>query len=133
MKKDILISAMVIFIGFIGLTWSLMQIYASPDQNSYPFNGSIIYLGTSVFMFIFLLTQSLDISKSMKWINIIIVFFYAVIALLLSLICLYAPPIEGQIYPLASAIFTVSSMILFSSLFLIGRCHIRTKSIVENR
>lgn len=121
MKKEILTTLMVVFVGFMGFTFSLMQMYSSPDGNSYPFNGSLIYLGTSIFVFIFLLTLKKDILKTIKWINILLVFIFAIFAILLALICLYAPPVEGEIYPLASAIFIVSGMISFSSIFLISK------------
>ena len=121
MKKEILISIVVIFVGFMGLPFSLMQMYSSPDGNSYPFNGSLIYMGTSIFVFTFLLTLKQNISKVMKWINILLVFGFGILAILLALICLYASPTEDTIYPLASAIFVVSGMISFSSIFLIGK------------
>ncbi len=122
MKKEILITILVIFVGFIGLSFSLMQIYSSPDGNSYPFNGSIIYLGTSIFLFLFLLTFKQDISKVVKWVNILSVLGFGVLAILLALVCLYASPIEDKIFPLASAIYVVSGMISFSSIFMIGKC-----------
>ncbi len=121
MKKEILITILVIFIGFMGLSFSLMQMYSSPDGNSYPFNASLIYLGTSIFMFTFLFTLKQNISKSMKWINILLVIVFGIMAMLLALIYLYASPIENKIYPLASAIFVVSGMISLSGIFLISK------------
>jgi hypothetical protein len=100
--------------------------YSSPDGNSYPLNGSLIYLGTSIFIFIFLLTLKKDILKAMKFINILLVLIFAIFAILLALICLYAAPIEGEIHPLASAIFVVSGMISFSSIFLINKFVVET-------
>jgi hypothetical protein len=121
MKEEIFIALLVIFVGFMGLSFSLMQIYSSPDGNSYPFNASLIYLGTSIFMFTFLLTLKQDIPKVMKWINIVLILAFGILAILLALICLYAAPIENKVYPLASAIFVVSGMISFSSIFMIGK------------
>jgi len=121
MKKEISTTLMVILVSFIGFVFSLMQMYSSPDGNSYPLNASLIYLGTSIFIFTFLLTLKKDILKAMKFINILLVLIFAVFAILLALICLYAAPIEGEIYPLASAVFVVSGMISFSSIFLINK------------
>lgn len=134
MKKEILISILVIIIVFIGLSFSLVQMYSSPDGNSYPFNASLIYLGTSVFMFTFLLTLKQDISKVIKWINILLILAFGILAILLALICLYAAPIENKVYPLASAIFVVSGMISFSSIFMIGKfvVEISNKSLERN-
>ncbi len=121
MKKDILTTILVLIVGFVGIIFSLMQMYSSPDGNSYPFNGSLIYFGTSIFLFLFLFTLKQDIIKNIKWINILLVIIFSILGLLLALICLYAPPIEENIEPLASAIFIVSSMISLSSIFLINR------------
>ena len=110
MKKEILTSIVVIFVGFMGLSFSLMKMYSSPDGNSYPLNASLIYLGTSIFMFTFLLTLKLDIPKVMKWINIVLILVFGILSILLALICLYAAPIENEVYLLASAIFVISGM-----------------------
>jgi len=126
MKKEIFTTLMVVLISFMGFIFSLMQMYSSPDGNSYPLNGSLIYLGTSIFIFIFLLTLKKDILKAMKFINILLVFIFAIFAILLALICLYAAPIEGEVYPLASAVFVVSGMISFSSIFLINKFVVET-------
>jgi len=134
MKKEVFITLLVIFVGFMGLSFSLMQIYSSPDGNSYPFNASLIYLGTSIFMFTFLLTFKQGIPKVMKWINIILVLTFGILAILLALICLYAAPIENKVYPLSSAIFVVSGMISFSSIFMIGKfvVEISSKTLERN-
>ena len=70
----------------------------------------------------------------MKWINILLVFGFGILAILLALICLYASPTEDTIYPLASAIFVVSGMISFSSIFLIGKfvVEISLNSVVKH-
>jgi len=119
--KNIILSILVFLISFIGFTFTSMQIYASPDGNSYPFNGSIIYFGTSVFLFIFLYTLDYNMHKSLKWINILIVASFSIIGLFLTLTCLYALPVKGQVEPLASAIFLLSSMIAISSIFFLLR------------
>ncbi len=98
-----------------------MQIYSSPDMKSHPFNGSLIYLSTSIFVFMFLITQKINISKIVKWINIVVVISFAIFAILLAMICIYASPDGDQIYPLASAIFSAGGFVAMSSIFLIGR------------
>lgn len=122
MIKDIFVSSFVVFIVFVGFILTLMQMYASPDAQSYPFNGSLIYLGLAIFVFMFLYTLKSDISKVIKLINILIIIFVAVLGILLSLICLYASPVPFKVFPLASSIFTLSSMIAFSAIFFLGRC-----------
>jgi len=126
MKKEIFATLMVLLISFMGVIFCLIQMYSSPDGNSYPFNGSLIYLGTSIFIFIFLVTLKNDILKAMKVINILLVLVFAIFAILLALICLYAAPIEGETYPLASAVFVMSGMISFSSIFLINKFVVET-------
>ena len=121
MKKEILITILVTSVMSVGLIFSLMQIYASPDENSYPYNASLIYLGTSIFVFTFLVTLKQNISIIIKWINILVVLIFGILAMLLALICLYAPPIENQVYSLASAIFVLSGMISLSGIFLISK------------
>ena len=121
MKKDIFITIIVLIVGFMGYSFCIMQIYSSPDGNSYPFNASLIYLGTATFIFVFLLTLKEDISKIMKWINILLVLVFGISSILYALICLYALPHEDGMDPLASAVFVVSGMISFASIFLIGR------------
>ena len=121
MKKDIFITIIVFFVGFMGYSFCIMQIYSSPDGNSYPFNASLIYLGTATFIFVFLLTLKEDISKIMKWINILLVLVFGISSILYALICLYALPNEDGMDPLASAVFVVSGMLSFASIFLIGR------------
>ncbi|MFT5660740.1 MAG: hypothetical protein ACI9TV_001382 [Sulfurimonas sp.] len=63
MKKEISTTLMVLLISFIGFVFSLIQMYSNQDGNSYPLNASLIYLGTSIFVFTFLLTLKKDILK----------------------------------------------------------------------
>ena len=121
MTKDVFTSVSVLIVGIIGYSLTLMQIYSSPDGNSYPFNGSLIYLGTSIFMLVFLFTRKLEINKILKWLNYIMIVVFSINALLLALICIYASPTVDKIYPLESAIFTMSGMIALSSIFLINK------------
>ena len=121
MIKNIFTTTLVVIVIIMGITFSLLQIYASPDESSYPYNASLIYLATSICLIIWLSRLKKDISIIIKWINIIIVISFASTAVILSLICLYSLPIVGQIDTLASAIFLSSAIMSFSSLFLINR------------
>ena len=121
MKKNIVLSIFVLIVGSICYLLSLMQIYASPDGNSYPLNGSLIYLGMSILLFSFLFNTTSDITTLVKWFNILIVSILGIFGLLLALICIYASPVENMIFPLASAIFALSATITFSGIFFIGQ------------
>jgi len=124
--KNTLLTALVAFVVFIGSTLALMQMYASSDGISRPLYGSIEYLATSVFVFSFLYNFDQATSTILKWINILLSSIFAVWGFLLSLICLYASPVENQSFPLASALFLSSTMVASSGIFFMAR-KIRTK------
>jgi len=133
MNKSILMTMLVVFIAFTGISFSLMQMYSSPDGNSYPFNASLIYLGTSIFMFTFLLTLKQNLPKPMKWVNILLILMVGILALLLALICLYAAPIENKIYPLASAIFVVSGLVSLNGIFMVSKFNVEISDKIEQK
>lgn len=114
--RNTILTILIILVGLIGVLLSLVQIYASPDYISYPLNGSIIYLGTAVFLFAFMHNLNSNVFVILKWINIIFVLGYIVLGLLLALICLYALE-NDQVESLASALFFLSSMLTGSGIF----------------
>lgn len=115
--KNLFLTILVFLVGLIGATLSLMQIYASVDNTPYPLNASIEYLATAIFIFSFLFNLDYNTPIILKWINILTSLIFAGWGLIMSLICLYASPIENQSFPLASALFFTSTMIVGSGIF----------------
>ena len=124
--KNSILAVLVGLVGFMGAALSLMQMYASSDGIPHPLYGSIEYLATSVFVFSFLYNFDHATSTILKWINILLSSGFAVWGFLLSLICLYASPVENQSFPLASVLFLSSTMVAGSGIFFMAR-KIRTK------
>jgi hypothetical protein len=127
--KNTLLTILVAFVGFLGATLGLMQMYASSDGIPRPLYGGTEFLATSIFIFSFLYNFDHAASTILKWINILLSSGFAVWGFLLSLICLYASPVENQSFPLASVLFLSSTMIAGSGIFFMAR-KIRVKQDV---
>jgi len=75
----------------------------------------------SIFMFTFLLTLKQNLPTPMKWVNILLILVFGILAILLSLIYLYAALIENKVYPLASAIFVISGLVSLNGIFMVSK------------
>lgn len=116
--RNVVLTTLVFLVGIIGLILSLIQIYASPDGLSYPLNGSIVHIGSSIFILAFCYNIDNFTSTIIKWITTVFIAIYSIFGFLLALICLYALE-NGQTEPLASALFVTSSMVVASGVFFI--------------
>jgi len=104
----------LLFVYFIGLTFSLILIYASPDNTAHTFEASLFFLSTSmVFTSLYYnLSFKEEINNFMKYLYIILAIQFLFHAILLALISKYAHPMEDVVDLSAMYVF-ISSGVIF--------------------
>ncbi|HIP51917.1 MAG TPA: hypothetical protein EYG94_07510 [Campylobacterales bacterium] len=108
----------LLFVYLIGLTFSLILIYASPDNTAHTFEASLFFLSTSmVFTSLYYnLSFKEEINSFMKYLYIILAIQFLFHAILLALISTYAHPMEGVVDLSAMYVFTFSGVLIFIGL-----------------
>ena len=117
--KNTTLTILVAAVGWLGLIFSLIMLYATPDAVVRSLEASLFFFATSVFVFSFFYNLDKETSKILKWINILLGLYYMVCGFVFSLICLYAhpSPFIDAVDPLGAVIFFSGSMLVGSGLF----------------
>lgn len=120
--KDFVVTISVLLTSLIGFVFSIMLMYSLEVGSPKAFEASIIFVGLGFFLFSFLVNIEISRhSQLYKWFNILMVSLFLVLGLLLSMICIFAPPVEGQTFSLAGGLFLLSSVLIGSGLFVVAR------------
>jgi len=102
--KNKILTFLLFIITMVGLTLTLIQLYAPASDAPLVTEGSYYYLVTTVLLFILAMFMEKEVTMTIKTINTIILALFAFYALIFSLIGLYASPTNHP-EPYASAIF----------------------------
>ncbi len=132
----------IIFISLFGVIFSLITIYALPDQTVRPSIGALFYLCCAGLISIFLLfrwkkekvleNHSLNFAqgkvdvlvketvsdKIIKWLVTIYSIFFVLTGVSISLICIYALP-DQTVQPNISLLFYIGGAIVIGSLIFV--------------
>jgi len=119
-----LILALAIYL--MGLIFSLILLYASPDNVAHSFEASLFFTASSLVLFGLLWNFSFkdELNNLMKYIYVLLLLQVIVSAIVLALICQYAHPMGDIVDITAMSIFGFSALLLTSGL---------VKMLLENR
>ena len=109
---------LVIFIYLNGLLFSLILMYASPDNMGHTFEASLFFLSSSVVLFFILYNLSFvnETGNLMKYLYILLLVHIILNTIVLALIPKYAHPMEGVVDMPAVYIFSFSGLLLLLGL-----------------
>lgn len=112
----------------IAWVWCLTPLYNSADGLQHPLVAGCRYLGLAIVMGVVMIKAGKAASLKLAIMNGIIMAFFIVLGVLLTLICLYSLEAEGHVDSLASAVFFLGAMIAGSSMFFVTV----QKKVMEN-
>ena len=114
--KNTFLLLLFIFMHFIGISLTLIMLYASPDSISHFFESSLFYLGTSIMVFSFFYNVSFkhEVNNILRYCYIFLGLIFIPNGILLLLIILYASPDISQVITSETIfIYIISSIIVF--------------------
>ena len=121
MLKNTLKLLILLLTYLLGLTFTLILIYASPDETIvYTFEASLFYMASAFIIF----SMSSNISfheeenNRMKYFYSLSLICLIIFSIVLSLIPKYAHPVEGMVDMPAVYIFAFSALLIFFGLLL---------------
>jgi len=105
-------------IYLIGLMFSLILLYASPDNVAHSFEASLFFTASSLVLFglFWNLSFKNEPNNLMKYTYVLLLLQIILSAIVLALICKYAHPMEGVVDITAMSIFGFSALLLTSGL-----------------
>jgi len=108
----------LLFVYLIGLTLTLILIYASPDNIAHTFEASLFFLSTSVVFssLYYNLSFKEELNSLMKFLYIILAIQFIFHGTLLALISMYAHPMEGVTDLQGMSVFIFSGVLMFIGL-----------------
>ena len=111
-----LILALAIYL--MGLIFSLILLYASPDNVAHSFEASLFFAASSLVLFGLLWNLSFknEPNNLMKYIYVLLFLQVIVSAVVLALICKYAHPMGDVVDMTAMSIFGFSALLMTSGL-----------------
>ena len=107
---------------WIGKTFAMILMYASPDNIPHTLHGSIFVLGSAIFIFSIYYNINSPIHISMKWIFSIIGVYGTSSTLLLSYLALFSSRTQDEIDIYAAFIFLIAGLLIgFGNLIMLKR------------
>lgn len=110
--KHIFFTILIILILWIGKTFAMILMYASPDNIPHTLHGSIFVLGSAIFIFSVYYNISNPLHIVMKWILSIIGVYATYITLVLSYLAAFSERIQDEIDVSAALIFFISALFM---------------------
>ena len=110
---------LAIFIYIIGLMFSLILLYASPDNVPHSFEASLFFTASSIVLFglFWNLSFKEEPNNLMKYAYILLLLQIILSAITFGLICKYAYPMQEGEDITALSIFIFSALLMMSGLF----------------
>jgi len=115
--KNVGLFLLFIFIYSLGYLFTLILLYASPDNIPHSIEGSIFSLGSTILMFSLLYNMQKPLNVLMKYGLAILGIYFCVCYTILALIVVYAHPISNTTDFQAAFIFVMCSFIVSSGVF----------------
>jgi len=118
MLQNTLKLVLALGIYLIGLMFSLILLYASPDNVAHSFEASLFFTASSLVLFglFWNLSFKNEPNNLMKYTYVLLLLQIILSAIVLALICKYAHPMGDVVDIKAMAIFGFSALLLTSGL-----------------
>ena len=114
MLQNTLKLVLALGIYLIGLMFSLILLYASPDNVAHSFEASLFFTASSLVLFglFWNLSFKNEPNNLMKYTYVLLLLQFILTAIVLALICKYAHPMEGVVDIKSMSIFGFSALLL---------------------
>jgi len=110
--KYIFLTLLVVMIMWIGKTFAMILMYASPDNIPHTLHGSIFVLGSAIFIFSVYYNISNPLHIVIKWILSIIGVYATYSTLVLSYLAAFSERIQDEKDIGASLIFLIGGLLM---------------------
>lgn len=115
--KNIILLLLAIAIYWLGKLFTMILIYASPDNIPHIFHASIYFLGTSIFLFSLYFNLNNTLHNVLKWLFALFGVYTIFDSIVLTYISVYAHPIPNTMDINTGIIFVLSTLFLSAGLY----------------
>ena len=127
--KHILLTILVIVVFWLGKTFAMIVMYASPDNTAHTLHGSIYVLGSAIFIFSVYYNLENTLHNVLKWILSILGIYGVLNTLGFSYVAIFSERIQDEKDINAAIIFLISSLFMGIGTFFMLK---NTKQRVKN-